>query len=462
MTDVAMGHRSLVQFGEETTWGTEATRTRALSINSQAFPVDEGLFVSGAMRGDNLESVSARGNRGVTGNLATEPNANDAGFLARGLFASRTTAALPGTIALAPSQALVAGGDLTAGQDYRYKVSVTVQDDDTGDVHVLAASPEVTGSPSGGNKTVRLTWVNPTVPARQTLVGHTIWRGNAGGGANVQYFLAYQEGTGTTYDDTGANTVDTAITPPAQVYTHSYVRGTGRPASWSIEATKDNEAAELVTGMMANGLNISLQPDGQVQFDLDLIGKDLEDVDTPSETSVSVAAGPFMGNRVLVFYYNNAGTAAAVGLATQISLAIANNLNGRRWLNNSRLLADMKTGRHQVTGSFVREYEDQNVLTDVLDGTAKALKLIVFANGIATWTKEVTVGDEIVTLTPWPYQMHLNLPKVILTTHDAPSSGADPISQTCNVQALKDSGSGYTLQMVVHNLTDDYTPPVES
>lgn len=454
----SMSNKSSVMIGEESAWGTAVARSLAISANNESLQLAEGLHVSGAMRGDAVESVSERALRDVTGGLSLEPNANDLGRLARGLFATRSSAALAGKLASAPGASLAAGGSLVADSAIKFKVSAVVEHDTDGEFSVLEASGEVTATPTGTDLTVALTWSAPaSVPDRTTLVGFVVWATAAGGSSDTQKWLAYVDGAGTTsYNVTSLSALDTAAPYVPTIYRHVGSRGTGSLASFSVEVPKDNGSSELVTGLKFNSCNIGLQAEGPMTFDVDCIAKDLEDV-TAGTPSHSLAAKPLMGHRSLVYFYDQGGTPAAFTYTQQVTLAIANNLNARRWLNNSRVITALKEGRQGVTGSFVREYEDINTLVDILDGQAKALRMETFSNPVANWEKEVTIDGETATVRPWRYQIGLYLPRVEFTSHQAPSSGADPIVQTAAFTALKDSSAGFPLQMEIHNLTASYS-----
>jgi len=451
----AMSHLSAVLVGEESVWGTSVARELAIPALSESLQVDEGFYVSGAMRAAPSEQVAVPGLRAVSGGVTLEPNAVALGRLMRGVFATRSSAALAGTLSGAPTTSISTGGTLVNDATYRYKVSAVVQHNVDGTLRVLAASPEKAQTVTTTDKIVTVGLAAPSaVPARHTHVGYVVWRTAANGGTGTQGFLTYVSGAGTTsYVDNGDATLDATITPPSQVYVHTYTRGTGDPASFSMEVVKANGDSELITGAMLNSLSMGWQSEGPITAELDLLAQDLVAA-TSSVPAFSLAAEPFMGHRTLTYLANNGSTVSSFSLATQVSLEVNNNLNGRRYLANTRLLSTIKPGLHQVTGQFMREYDDTDMLDDVIDNQAKALMFETFANGVASWSKGVSGG---LTLYPWAYQIEADLPKVHLTTHQASSSGQDAIVQTVGLQAVLDSSAGYTLQVKVHNLTATYS-----
>lgn len=453
----AMSHLAGVLIGEEANWAEEVARTLAIAALSESIQSDEGFYHSGAMRNDPTVQVGVPGLKSVSGGISLEPNANDLGRILRGTFGARSSDLLEGQ-PTNPAATPIAGGTLQDGGTYRYKICTVVSHDVTGEWSCLNPSDEVSATPAGTNLSVDVNWTPPAeVPDRTSGEGFLVFRTEPDGVSGSQQLIQWVNGFATNqWTDDGSAILIPEVTPPPAVTRHSYSRGTASStlASFSVEVLKNNGSAELMVGARWNSISLGLQAEGQMTFDLDTLCQDRTELDSPTVPSFAVSAGPFMGHRSVVYAGPAGAPPAHFTLSTQVTVDVANNLNGRRYLNNTRTLSAIKTGRQEVTGQFLADYDTADLLVDVVGIVPQALRTETSANGVASWSHVLGSGEVI---RPWRYQVGLYLPLADLTSHQGNASGQDPIVQTVAFTARKDATAGFPIEVTVDNITASYS-----
>jgi len=181
------------------------------------------------------------------------------------------------------------------------------------------------------------------------------------------------------------------------VWQHVFTIADALPTGLTIEVARDLTAF-IHEGCKITGVEFSVGgPDELLRLVLEVLG---EDVATGSPTSPTFPAVGRFNAPEAVLKWNTAALKVS-----QFSIKLDNKLDAdRRQIGARQRLEPVRSGKIEVTGSFVAEFEDTTLLTDFRNATNRALqvKFTGPAIGVQTRTYEMTLDCNVSQITDYP------------------------------------------------------------
>lgn len=194
-----------------------------------------------------------------------------------------------------------------------------------------------------------------------------LWKTGTHGSDNTNDNCGTLLGYTTSADDTGAlsYTADSAV---VAVYDHTFTLTDCLPTGLTLAADRDKKAF-VVAGGKLNTMALQMDPNGFLKATFGVLGKDMTAEDVESET---LPTAP-----LIVFHH---GTVTFDGGSMQtknFGLSLDNKLKGDLDNIGTRYIDEpTRTGKIDVTGNLLIDFEDETEYDIFRAGTAKALSVV--------------------------------------------------------------------------------------
>lgn len=456
---LGLGSKSALGAGKESTYGTGVVPALSWPIKSESLTADRASVQSGTLTGSPFISSSALGIKNSNGGVVMENDAKIVGHpmaLWNGLtgVTSVTFASLNYLNAAAPTGTPGTGGTIAAGT-YYYKVAPVLVRTVDGLKAILTATASSSAQVIASTGTCALSWSNPSafLPGF-TQYGTAIYRTDVGGASGTEVYLHTVVGTGTTYTDTGAVALGTALPLTATLYRHRMIgvagtSGVERIDSFSVTVNKDNGDAERYLGNRMNEMTItSSGGDSAMEVSFSMIGRTVEKV---AEFTPAVSySEPILG-------WKGAGFVNGLSpclFAEAFTITGNNNLAAIPGFCATPYNRDSSSGTRLVTGSFTRAFEDHEFWDYVQNGTEFALQF----NAYGEPTRQnafVDLGAAGVAA-PFPHFMEIDLFRCRASKAGGNVAGPEYIKETVEFTAFPDSAQATEMRITLCNTVSSY------
>ena len=458
---LGLGSKSALGAGKESTFGTGVVPALSWPIKSETLTADRASVQSGTLTGSPFISSSALGIKNANGGVVMENDAKIVGHpmaLWNGLngVTSVTFASLNYLNAAAPSGTPGTGGTIAAGT-YYYKVApVLIRTVDSLKT-ILTATASSTAQVIASTGTCALSWSNPSafLPGF-TQYGTAIYRTDVGGASGTEVYLHTLVGTGTTYTDTGAVVLGTALPLTATLYRHRMIglaaaSGVERVNPFSVTVNKDNGDAERYLGNRMNEMTItSSGGDSAMEVSFSMIGRTVEKV--AEFTPVISYSEPILG-------WKGAGFVNGLSpclFAEAFTITGNNNLQAIPGFCATPYNRDSSSGTRLVTGSFTRAFENHEFWDYVQSGSEFSLQFNCYGeptrqNGfvdLATSVNPVAI--------PFPNFMEIDLFSCRANKAGGNVAGPEYIKEVVEFTAFPNTTQATEMRITLCNTVSSY------
>lgn len=461
MSNVGFGIGAAIGVAAESTEGTPVAPSLYLPFVSESLKAQRPLVKQGTITGDRSNSKMLDGVRSGAGDITQEVDGStnvQLAIWANGKASGATSSAnIPGRISSAPSATPAAGGSLTAGA-YRYKVASVWERDATGELFVLPASAEVTGTTASSDLTIDLGWTAPsglTPPEGWSYAGTAIYRSEAGGAADSQKFLHYVSGTGASWSDTGSVTLGTKVpvAPASAMRSHTLVKAFATGAhplqAFTTVINKDNDQAIRFKLCRAAALELVIGENASVVTQkLSVLARDWDVVANVSPTVTALRKMMSWGVTVKI---DGADDETVRGCTINLN----NNAALRPGLSGQPRMLDVGYGMRDISGSLPRSYNDQDFVAKLYAAQRFAIDAWLVGQAIVETDSEIPISAGV-TARPIPYMARIEVPSAALNEAGANASGPGEMVENLTWSAELDATEGTDLRMTWYNLTASY------
>ena len=437
-------------------------------IVSESLTANRAAVPSGSIVGDSMISAVAMGVSVCEGGFQMEVEGSvsghaiwlwngDNGYTHESLLPSANT----GWSSAAPTLGAASVGGALPDGTYKWGVSTVYnRTNDSRKIIMPGSTISAGGTTSAGNNTILVTWVAPTaVPSGYTVAGYIIWRTIAGG--STLYFLKYQSGTGVTYSDAGA-ILDGALqqtkTPySASIYEHIMVGSPpvadDRLTPFSAYANHNNDLTNRFVSCRMDGMKLAVSGlDDKLMADFTLKGAAADSLANFTPTVVPLE--PMLGWHCIV---QMNGVADSTLESFEINCS-----NGVQMVPGMRGVAfnrDTISGRRSIQGQLTRQFEDNDIWTQMLAGLDFSMRFTSYGQPIASAVNHgitSTMTNSGIDAHPFEFYIQIDLHRCKLSKAGGNTGGPDRIIEQIGFEAFKDATAGTDMTITFHNTTAQY------
>jgi hypothetical protein len=380
------------------------------------------------------------------GDFSLEADGVALGLPLKFLIGKVTTAAKAGSITAAATATGGTSGTLADG-NVQYRVANVFTRSLDGRRHIGGAAPLSTAVTlsGGGNGSVALSWTNATPPAGYTLTGTAIYR-KVGSGDCLR--IAYQAGSGTTYDDNGSS-AQTSEVPPEPGFVHTFIPSIDLDdldlPSFTVIKMLDIAESRMIAGCKMGQMTCTVAEDGNspVNFTFGLLGREATKVANGSPTYTPVCSMLSHQSRVWI-------DGVVTNVAKALSITVNNNLQSVKVLDGNAFPKDHSEGMRQIGGTFTLGAENHDQWDRLKNGMPFAV--LASIEGEGTTDGAAFRIDSNTVATPFPFECDFHMPKCKYDgTAGGNLNGSELMNEQPNYKANFSLADGYTLRIRLTN-----------